>query len=67
MARNGEITKKNGSVSDETLRLADKYQRIANRAAHKAQEENRAQNIPNWYSINGVIVSDIELKEKNKK
>ncbi len=36
--------------------------RIGNAASAKAQAENRRLGIPNWYSINGVIVSDQELK-----
>ena len=51
-------------ADEKLLRKSIEYQRIANRAAHKAQEENRSQGIPNWYSINGVIVSDAELADK---
>ena len=74
MARNGQ--NENGShprqgVSDKTLRNFAKHLRIANAAVHKAQEENRRLGIPNWYSINGKIVSDIQLAEeksaKNKR
>jgi hypothetical protein len=32
--------------------------RIANIAVRKAQEENRRLGIPNWYEINGRLVSD---------
>ncbi len=49
------------------LRKSIKYQRIANHAVHKAQEENRALGIPNWYSIGGEIVSDLDIQENNKK
>ena len=59
-------TKPKKGLSEETLRKFEKYQRIANRAVHKAQEENRRLGVPNWYSINGVIISDIELEAKNK-
>lgn len=44
-----------------------RYQKIANDAVQKAQEENRRLGIPNWYSINGEIVSDIQIKEISKK
>ena len=62
MARNGN---KNGKpelgVSDKTLRDFAQELRIFQDAVHKAQEENRRLGIPNWYSINGKIVSDIQL------
>ena len=32
---------------------------IGNVAAHRAQARNRAQGIPNYYSIGGRIVSDV--------
>lgn len=35
-------------------------QRIGNAAAHKAQANNRAKGIPNFYSVGGLIVSDVE-------
>ena len=57
MAKNGEL-KNNRTASDETLRKAIEYQRIGNAAVHKAQAENRKLGIPNWYSINGKIISD---------
>lgn len=34
-------------------------QRIGNTAAHKAQANNRAKGIPNFYSMGGRIVSDV--------
>ncbi len=40
-----------------------KIVQIGNDAVRKAQEENRRLGIPNWYSINGVIVSDQELEK----
>lgn len=43
-----------------------KNQRIANAAVRHAQEENRRLGVPNWYSINGVIVNEAELDDKNK-
>lgn len=63
---NGKIEKQ-GELSEKTLRKMLKFQRIANDAVQKAQEENRSQGIPNWYSINGEIISDIQIKEISKK
>ncbi len=40
-------------LSLETHRQARKLLRIANRAAKRAQEENRKKGIPNVYDING--------------
>jgi hypothetical protein len=60
---NGKITE-NRTVNPETLQRAFELQRIGNRAVKKAQEENRRLGIPNWYSINGVIVSDQEISQK---
>ena len=57
---NGKI-KLGGEVSERTLRNFVDDLRIAQSAVAKAQEENRRLGIPNWYSINGKIVSDIEL------
>lgn len=54
--------KKKG-VKSETLRKGAEFTRIGNRAVHKAQEENRRLGIPNWYSINGKIISDQELEK----
>ena len=42
----------------ETLRRLLEMQRLGNLAVRKAQAENRRLGIPNWYSINGVLVSD---------
>lgn len=54
-----------GRVSIKTLREMLRYQKIGNEAIRKAQEENRRLGIPNWYSINGEIISDIEIRERN--
>ena len=59
---NGKI-KLGGEVSERTLRNFVDDLRIAQSAVAKAQEENRRLGIPNWYSINGKIVSDIQLAE----
>lgn len=67
MAKNGEQIEKKDSVSEETLREPAEMQRIGNRAVKKAQEQNREHNIPNWYSIGGVIVSDQEVSKKYDK
>ena len=66
MERNGKKINAESTVSDKTLREMLKNQRIANCAVHKAQEENRKLGIPNWYSINGKIISDQELNKKDK-
>ncbi len=66
MAENGKL---NGYIStgkgvrERTLREAAKGLRIGQEAVRKAQEENRRLGIPNWYMINGEIVSDIEIAE----
>lgn len=67
MARNGEVKKQNGTVSEKTLRKSIEYQRIGNAAVHKAQEENRRLGIPNWYSINGEILNDQKPSTNGKK
>ncbi|CAN5529925.1 hypothetical protein BH10ACI1_BH10ACI1_19970 [soil metagenome] len=64
MAKNGKVKNQNGAASDKTLRKSIEYQRIGNAAVHKAQEENRRLGVPNWYSINGVIVNEAELTEQ---
>lgn len=66
MARNGGEIIADSCVSQERLSQIVRHQRIADAAVHKAQEENRHLGIPNWYSINGEIVSDIELAERKK-
>lgn len=65
MAENDKV-KAVKEIGEETLREMLKNQRIAHRAVHKAQEENRKLGIPNWYSINGKIISDQELNKKDK-
>ena len=71
MAKNGNgngKVKLSGQVSERTLRNFVDDLRIAQSAVAKAQEENRRLGIPNWYSIDGKIVSDIQLTEmKNGK
>jgi len=67
MERNGKKINSDATISDKTLREMLKNQRIANAAVHKAQEENRALGIPNWYSIGGEIVSDQDIQNKKDK
>lgn len=67
MENSNKIKKTNGTVSEATLRKSVEFQRIGNRAVRRAQEENRKLGIPNWYSIGGEIVSDLDIKNKNKK
>ena len=45
----------NSDIYKETL----EFLRIANRAAKKAQEENRKKGIPNVYSFNGYIYYEL--------
>ena len=66
MAKNGQKIEKTSEVSNETLRNMIRNQKIANAAVQKAQAENRQLGIPNWYSINGEIISDIQIKERSK-
>lgn len=62
MAKNGgKLKNTTAAVSEETLRELAEIQRLGNRAVKKAQAENRRHNIPNWYSIDGVIISDREI------
>ncbi len=63
MADNSEPMKTDLTVTAETLREGLRMQRIAAAAGEKAQQENRRLSIPNWYSINGHIVSDIEIAQ----
>lgn len=37
--------------------------RIGNSAVREAQQRNRQLGIPNWYSLNGVLVSDAPREE----
>lgn len=63
---NGKV-KQRGELDEKTIRKMLKFQKIANDAVRKAQDENRLLGIPNWYSIGGVIVSDIQIKKISKK
>ena len=54
-------------ISSECYESFTKYLSIGNASVKKAQEENRQLGIPNYYSINGVIVSDQELVSLVKK
>lgn len=63
MAETRGKLKNQTELSEKTLRKMLKFQTIANAAVQKAQEENRSQGIPNWYSINGIIVSDQDFKQ----
>jgi hypothetical protein len=66
MANNGGKITENKMVKPETLQKAFELQRIGSAAVKKAQEENRRLGIPNWYSINGVIISDQEIAQNDK-
>lgn len=45
-------------TDSEIFRRAVEMQAIGNTAAHNAQEKNRRLGIPNYYSINGRMISD---------
>ena len=70
MAENGNGNgNMNGKSADResnggAIRDFMKDLRIAQDAVAKEQEENRRLGIPNWYQINGEIVSDIELANR---
>lgn len=53
-------------LSLETYKQAHEFQRIANRAAKRAQEENRKKGIPNVYSFNGHIYYELPNGELTK-
>jgi hypothetical protein len=53
-------------VRESTLRNSIWNLRIAQDAVQKAQEETRRLGIPNWYQINGEIISDIQIAEAAK-
>ena len=53
-------------LSLETHRQARKLLRIANRAAKRAQEENRKKGIPNVYDINGHLYYELPNGELTK-
>lgn len=67
MEKNNRDLETVAETNEEILLENLEYQRIGNRAVHKAQEENRRLGIPNWYSINGKIVSDQELEKLENK
>jgi hypothetical protein len=67
MDETNEKVEKEIVLSEKTLRKMIKFQRIANNAVRKAQEENRRLGIPNWYSINGEIISDIQIKQRTNR
>ena len=53
-------------LSPEIYKWAHEMQQIANRAARKAQEENRKKGIPNVYSFNGHIYYELPNGELTK-
>ena len=50
----------------ETFKQARELLRIGNRAAKKAQEENRKKGIPNVYNINGHLYYELPNGELTK-
>ena len=53
-------------LSLETYKQARKFLQIANRAAKKAQEENRKKGIPNVYDFNGHLYYELPNGELTK-
>ena len=53
-------------LSPETYKQARKLLRIANRAAKRAQEENRKKGIPNVYDFNGHLYYELPNGELTK-
>jgi len=54
------------TISEKALRLGEEFDRIGNRATHKAQEENRRLGIPNVYSINGILYYELPNGELSR-
>ena len=52
-------------LGNEAFQRAVAMQRIGNTAVHKAQTQNRAKGIANFYSVGGRIVSDVDGAEKS--
>lgn len=52
-------TAKKTTLNLSSYQRALDMQRIGNAATYKAQAQNRAKGIPNFYSVGGRIVSDI--------
>ncbi len=50
----------------ETYEKVAELIRIAHRAAHAAQEENRRLGIPNVYSINGILYYELPNGELSR-
>lgn len=67
MARNNRVEEQQNQNGETALRAAVELERIGNAAVHKAQAENRRLGIPNWYSINGRIVSDQEISASKER
>ena len=53
-------------LSPETYKQARKLLQIANRAAKRAQEENRKKGIPNVYDFNGHLYYELPNGELTK-
>lgn len=51
--------------TNKTERWSAQFSRIGNQAVREAQARNRQLGIPNWYSLNGKLVSDADVDEAN--
>ena len=49
--------------TNKTERWSAQFARIGNQAVREAQARNRQLGIPNWYSLNGKLVSDANAEE----
>ena len=49
-------------MTKETQAFVEKFNKIANSAFRKAQDENRRLGIPNVYSVNGIMVYEYDGK-----
>lgn len=54
------------AISENALRQGEEFDRIGNRAAHEAQQENRRLGIPNVYSINGILYYELPNGELSR-
>jgi len=53
------------SLKNDAFQRALAMERIGNTTVHKAQTQNRAKGIANFYSVGGRIVSDVDGEEKS--
>jgi hypothetical protein len=49
--------------TNKSERWSAQFARIGNEAVREAQARNRQLGIPNWYSLNGKLVSDATVED----